>query len=185
MENDKIRIQWFPGHMTKAKREMQDKMKMVDLVIELRDARIPNASKNPMIEELIQQKPRLIILSKKDKADAAITKAWIQTLSNASTMVLALDIITENITPKIVKAVQTLMLAKIERMIRRGMKPRAMRAMVVGVPNVGKSTFINKISKKKIAVTGDRPGVTKSLQWSKINKDLELLDTPGVLWPKF
>ena len=185
MENDKIRIQWFPGHMTKAKREMQDKMKMVDLVIELRDARIPNASKNPMIEELIQQKPRLIILSKKDKADAAITKAWIQTLSNASTMVLALDIITENITPKIVKAVQTLMQAKIERMIRRGMKPRAMRAMVVGVPNVGKSTFINKISKKKIAVTGDRPGVTKSLQWSKINKDLELLDTPGVLWPKF
>ena len=159
MENDKIRIQWFPGHMTKAKREMQDKMKMVDLVIELRDARIPNASKNPMIEELIQQKPRLIILSKKDKADAAITKAWIQTLSNASTMVLALDIITENITPKIVKAVQTLMQAKIERMIRRGMKPRAMRAMVVGVP--------------------------KSLQWSKINKDLELLDTPGVLWPKF
>ena len=185
MENDKIRIQWFPGHMTKAKREMQDKMKMVDLVIELRDARIPNASKNPMIEELIQQKPRLIILSKKDKADAAITKAWIQTLSNASTMVLALDIITENITPKIVKAVQTLMQAKIERMIRRGMKPRAMHAMVVGVPNVGKSTFINKISKKKIAVTGDRPGVTKSLQWSKINKDLELLDTPGVLWPKF
>ena len=185
MENDKIIIQWFPGHMTKAKREMQDKMKMVDLVIELRDARIPNASKNPMIEELIQQKPRLIILSKKDKADAAITKAWIQTLSNASTMVLALDIITENITPKIVKAVQTLMQAKIERMIRRGMKPRAMRAMVVGVPNVGKSTFINKISKKKIAVTGDRPGVTKSLQWSKINKDLELLDTPGVLWPKF
>ena len=185
MGNDKIRIQWFPGHMTKAKREMQDKMKMVDLVIELRDARIPNASKNPMIEELIQQKPRLIILSKKDKADAAITKAWIQTLSNASTMVLALDIITENITPKIVKAVQTLMQAKIERMIRRGMKPRAMRAMVVGVPNVGKTTFINKISKKKIAVTGDRPGVTKSLQWSKINKDLELLDTPGVLWPKF
>ena len=182
MENDKIRIQWFPGHMTKAKREMQDKMKMVDLVIELRDARIPNASKNPMFEELIQQKPRLIILSKKDKADAAITKAWIQTLSNASTMVLALDIITENITPKIVKAVQTLMQAKIERMIRRGMKPRA---MVVGVPYVGKSTFINKISKKKIAVTGDRPGVTKSLQWSKINKDLELLDTPGVLWPKF
>lgn len=185
MENEKIRIQWFPGHMTKAKREMQEKMKMVDLVIELRDARIPNASKNPMIEELIQQKPRLIILSKKDKADAAVTAAWIQKLSNEMTMVLALDVIKENITPKVVKAVQTLMQAKIERMKRRGIRPRAMRAMVVGVPNVGKSTFINKISKKKVAVTGDRPGVTKSLQWAKINNDLELLDTPGVLWPKF
>lgn len=159
--------------MTKAKREMQDKMKMVDLVIELRDARIPNASKNPMIEELIQQKPRLIILSKKDKADAAITKAWIQTLSNASTMVLALDIITENITPKIVKAVQTLMQAKIERMIRRGMKPRAMRAMVVGVPNVGKSTFINKISKKKIAVTAGRQHNTDCLHQFSLTQNLK------------
>ena len=185
MCESKININWFPGHMTKAKREMQEKMKMVDLVIELRDARIPNASKNPMIEQLIQNKPRLIILSKKDKADAAVTKEWISFLSNESTQVLALDVLKENITPKVVKAVQQLMSAKIERMKRRGIRPRAMRAMVVGVPNVGKSTFINKISKKKIAVTGDRPGVTKSLQWSKVNNDLELLDTPGVLWPKF
>lgn len=185
MCESKININWFPGHMTKAKREMQEKMKMVDLVIELRDARIPNASKNPMIEQLIQNKPRLIILSKKDKADAAVTKAWISSLSDESTQVLALDVIKENITPKVVKAVQQLMMAKIDRMKRRGIRPRAMRAMVVGVPNVGKSTFINKISKKKIAVTGDRPGVTKSLQWSKVNNDLELLDTPGVLWPKF
>lgn len=178
-------INWFPGHMTKAKREMQDKMKMVDLVIELRDARIPNASKNPMIEDLIQNKPRLIVLSKKDKADAEITNQWIRKLSDDTTQVLALDIVKENITPKIVKAVQILMAAKIERMKKRGIRPRAMRAMVVGVPNVGKSTFINKISKKKVAVTGNRPGVTKSLQWSKVNNDLELLDTPGVLWPKF
>lgn len=178
-------INWFPGHMTKAKREMQDKMKMVDLVIELRDARIPNASKNPMIEDLIQNKPRLIVLSKKDKADAEITNQWIRKLSDDTTQVLALDIVKENITPKIVKAVQMLMAAKIERMKKRGIRPRAMRAMVVGVPNVGKSTFINKISKKKVAVTGNRPGVTKSLQWSKVNNDLELLDTPGVLWPKF
>lgn len=187
MENkqDTIRIQWFPGHMTKAKREMQEKMKMVDMVIELRDARIPNASKNPMIEELCNQKPRLIILSKKDKADALETRKWITKLQKEDVKVLALDIIKENITPKVVEASQELMKAKIERMKRRGIRPRAIRAMVVGVPNVGKSTFINRISKKKIAVTGDRPGVTKSLQWSKVNANLELLDTPGVLWPKF
>ena len=184
-DNDKIRIQWYPGHMTKAKREMQEKMKMVDMVIELRDARIPSASKNPMIDELVQQKPRLIILSKKDKADSKATAKWIRALSNETTQVLALDIIKENITPKVVAASKQLMQAKIDRMIRRGIRPRAIRAMVVGVPNVGKSTFINKISKKKVAVTGDRPGVTKALQWSKVNQELELLDTPGVLWPKF
>ena len=187
MENkqDTIRIQWFPGHMTKAKRELQEKIKMVDMVIELRDARIPNASKNPMIEELCNQKPRLIILSKKDKAEALETRKWITKLQKEDVKVLALDIIKENITPKVVEASQELMKAKIERMKRRGIRPRAIRAMVVGVPNVGKSTFINRISKKKIAVTGDRPGVTKSLQWSKVNANLELLDTPGVLWPKF
>lgn len=182
---DKIRIQWFPGHMTKAKREMQEKLKMVDMIIELRDARIPNASKNPMIEELCGQKPRLIILSKKDKAEDSITKQWIYALQNEATMVIALDIIKENITPKVVAASKQLMSAKIDRMIRKGIRPRAIRAMVVGVPNVGKSTFINRISKKKVAVTGDRPGVTKALQWSKVNQELELLDTPGVLWPKF
>ena len=187
MENkeSKIRIQWFPGHMTKAKREMQEKMKMVDMVIELRDARIPNASKNPMIEELCGQKPHLIILSKKDKAQDVITKKWMDALSNETTKVIALDIIKENITPKVVAASKELMKAKIDRMIKRGIRPRAIRAMVVGVPNVGKSTFINRIAKKKVAVTGDRPGVTRSLQWSKVNQDLELLDTPGVLWPKF
>lgn len=185
MENSPIRIQWFPGHMTKAKREMQEKMKLVDMVIELRDARIPNASKNPMIEALCNQKPRLIILSKKDKADKEATLKWIQTLKNDTTAVLALDIIHENVIPLVVKECQILMKDKIDRMIRKGIRPRAIRAMVVGVPNVGKSTFINRISKKKIAVTGDRPGVTKALQWSKVNANLELLDTPGVLWPKF
>ena len=181
----KINIQWFPGHMTKAKREMQEKLKMVDFVIELRDARIPNASRNPMLDELCKQKPRLIILSKRDKAQASYTKQWIAHLSNETTKVLALDILKDSVTQMVVDASQQLMKAKIERMIRRGISPRAMRAMVVGVPNVGKSTFINRISKKKIATTGDRPGVTKALQWSRVNKDLELLDTPGVLWPKF
>lgn len=184
-QEQKIRIQWFPGHMTKAKREMQERMKMVDMVIELRDARIPNASKNPLIEQLCGQKPRLIILSKKDKAEDAVTAKWIKALSNETTSVIALDILKENITPKVVSASKTLMKAKIDRMIKRGIRPRAIRAMVVGVPNVGKSTFINRIAKKKVAVTGDRPGVTRSLQWSKVNQELELLDTPGVLWPKF
>lgn len=184
-KEQKIRIQWFPGHMTKAKREMQEKLKMVDMIIELRDARIPYASKNPMIDELCQQKPRLIILSKKDKADMIETKKWIAALTNEHTFVLALDILKENITKSVVEASHRLMQSKIERMKRRGIRPRALRAMVVGVPNVGKSTFINRISKKKIAVTGDKPGVTRALQWSKVNQDLELLDTPGVLWPKF
>lgn len=185
MADDKIRIQWFPGHMTKAKREMQEKLNMVDMVIELRDARIPSASKNPMIEELCQNKPRLIVLSKKDKADAAATRLWCSALENETTRVVALDILKENIIPGIVEESRLLMQAKIERMKRRGIRPRAIRAMVVGVPNVGKSTFINRISKKKVAVTGDRPGVTRALQWSKVNQNLELLDTPGVLWPKF
>ena len=185
MADDKIRIQWFPGHMTKAKREMQEKLNMVDMVIELRDARIPSASKNPMIEELCQNKPRLIVLSKKDKADAAATKLWCSALQNETTRVVALDILKENIIARIVEESRLLVQAKIERMKRRGIRPRAIRAMVVGVPNVGKSTFINRISKKKVAVTGDRPGVTRALQWSKVNQNLELLDTPGVLWPKF
>lgn len=185
MADDKIRIQWFPGHMTKAKREMQEKLNMVDMVIELRDARIPSASKNPMIEELCQNKPRLIVLSKKDKADAAATKLWCSALQNETTRVVALDILKENIIARIVEESRLLMQAKIERMKRIGIRPRAIRAMVVGVPNVGKSTFINRISKKKVAVTGDRPGVTRALQWSKVNQNLELLDTPGVLWPKF
>lgn len=181
----KTNINWFPGHMTKAKREMQEKLKMVDMVIELRDARIPNASRNPMIDELCQNKPRLIILSKKDKAEEKQTKRWLQYLSNDSVKALALDIPKENITKPVVQAAQEVMKEKMERQRRRGIRPRAIRAMVVGVPNVGKSTFINKIVKKRIAQTGDRPGVTRALQWARVNDQLELLDTPGVLWPKF
>lgn len=185
MSETTINIQWYPGHMTKAKREMQEKLKMVDMVIELRDARIPQASRNPLIEELCQNKPRLIILSKKDKAEEQATKAWMQALAKEGVHVLALDIPKENITAPVVKAAQEVMKAKIERQKRRGIRPRSIRAMVVGVPNVGKSTFINKIVKMRIAQTGDRPGVTRALQWAKVNDQLELLDTPGVLWPKF
>ena len=181
----KLNIQWFPGHMTKAKRQMEEHLKMVDMVIELRDARIPDASKNPLIDELTAHKPRLILLSKKDKADPQISVAWIAALEKAEVKAMAVDLLHEKLEKRITAAAQELMKAKIERMKRRGMRPRAIRAMVVGVPNVGKSTLINALAHRRAAVTGDRPGVTKALQWVKVGKSLELLDTPGVLWPKF
>lgn len=178
-------IQWFPGHMTRAKRQMQEAIKTVDMVIEIRDSRIPNASKNPMIDQLIQNKPRLILLSKKDKGDLVAIDEWIRYLTNENTLVLAIDFLHDNVIEIIVKACKQIMKPKIDKQISRGIRPRAIRAMVVGIPNVGKSTMINRIAKKKIAETANKPGVTRALQWIKLNKDLELLDTPGVLWPKF
>lgn len=178
-------IQWFPGHMTKAKRQMEENLKKVDFVIEIRDARIPDSSKNPMLDELIQNKPRLILLSKKDKADPAITKEWIQKLQSQGHQVLALDLIKDSYFKALVQAAQTTCQKLIDKQKRRGIRPRALRAMVCGIPNVGKSTFINTMAKRKAAQTADRPGVTKSLQWIKLGQSLELLDTPGVLWPKF
>ena len=175
-------VQWFPGHMTKAKRQMEENLKKVDFVIEIRDARMPDASKNPMLDQLIQNKPRLILLSKKDKA---LTKQWVNALETENQKVLALDFIHENFSKQLIKASNELCINLIEKQKRRGMKPRALRAMVCGIPNVGKSTFINTFAKRKAAQTGDRPGVTKSLQWIKVGQTLELLDTPGVLWPKF
>ncbi|WP_373128943.1 ribosome biogenesis GTPase YlqF [Dielma fastidiosa] len=181
----KLNINWFPGHMTKAKREMQEKLKMVDMVIECRDARIPYSSKNPLLEEIIQQKPRLILLTKIDKADPVRTKEWIECLSNDTTQVLAVNVLKDNVVSLITTASQECMKAMIERQKRRGINPRAIRAMVVGIPNVGKSTLINRIANKKAVQAADRPGVTRSLTWVKVTKGLELLDTPGVLWPKF
>ncbi|WP_415979981.1 ribosome biogenesis GTPase YlqF [Faecalicoccus pleomorphus] len=178
-------IQWFPGHMTKAKRQMEENLKKVDFVIEIRDARIPDSSKNPMLDELIQNKPRLIILSKKDKADPIATKEWIQKLQSQGHQVLALDLIKDSYFKALVQAAQTTCQKLIDKQKRRGIRPRALRAMVCGIPNVGKSTFINTMAKRKAAQTADRPGVTKSLQWIKLGQSLELLDTPGVLWPKF
>mgnify|MGYP000463663160 FL=1 len=178
-------IQWFPGHMTKAKRQMEENLKKVDFVIEIRDARIPDSSKNPMLDELIQNNPRLILLSKKDKADPIATKEWIQKLQSQGHQVLALDLIKDSYFKALVQAAQTTCQKLIDKQKRRGIRPRALRAMVCGIPNVGKSTFINTMAKRKAAQTADRPGVTKSLQWIKLGQSLELLDTPGVLWPKF
>lgn len=178
-------IQWFPGHMTKAKRQMEENLKKVDLVIEIRDARIPYSSKNPMLEKLIQNKPRLIILSKRDKADPQMTIRWTQALEDEKNKVLALDLIRDSYKKTLVSFSNELCKALIEKQKRRGIRPRALRAMVCGIPNVGKSTMINTLAKRKAAQTADRPGVTRSLQWIKLDKGLELLDTPGVLWPKF
>ncbi len=185
MSENKPNIQWFPGHMTKAKREMEEKIKLVDMVIELRDGRIPLSSANPLLRQITNNKPRLLVLTKEDKADPALTKAWVNELSDENTMVISADLTKGAPMNKIVEASKELLKVKIERDKRRGIKPRAIRAMIIGIPNVGKSTLINRMAKRKATITGDRPGVTKSTQWIKINNDFELMDTPGVLWPKF
>lgn len=171
--------------MAKARRQMEENLKKVDFIIEIRDARMPGSSKNPLIDELARNKPRLVILSKKDKADPAMTEAWIQALNTDSSRAIAIDLVKENFKNRIISESLHLNAPLIEKQKKRGIKPRALRAMVVGIPNVGKSTMINSLAGRKAAQTGDRPGVTKSLQWIKVGKDLEVLDTPGVLWPKF
>ncbi len=182
--SEKLNIHWFPGHMTKAKRQMEASLAQVDCVIELRDARIPNASENPMLKQLLKNKKRIILLTKKDLANPNETKKWIDFLMNEDTRVVSLNVLKDNTKEMIKTEVTTLMQPMIDRQIRRGMKPRAIRCMVAGIPNVGKSTLINQIVKKKVAVAGNMPGVTKALQWVKVDKTIELLDTPGVLWPK-
>lgn len=178
-------IQWFPGHMTKAKRQMEQNLKLVDFVIEIRDARMPLSSRNPMLDEMLHNKPHLIVLSKKDKADPQATQQWVDFLKAKEVKVLALDLIHDNFKSLVSKASKELCAPLIEKQKRRGMRPRPLRAMVCGIPNVGKSTMINSIARRKAAQTANRPGVTKSLQWIRFGADIELLDTPGVLWPKF
>ena len=178
-------INWYPGHMAKARREMQEKIRLVDMVIELRDARMPNGSINPVLNEIIGSKPRLIVLAKKDRADSDITARWVSRFVRDSHKTVALDLIHDPINKIISAACQEVMKEKIAKQKARGMKHVEIKAMVVGIPNVGKSTLINSVSRKKMARTADHPGVTKSLQWIKVSPDVALLDTPGVLWPKF
>lgn len=178
-------LQWFPGHMTRAKREMEAKLSMVDMVIECRDSRIPLSSVNPLLAQLAANKPKLIVLTKKDMSDPVATQAWLKALSNTETQVITLDLLNDDTRSKVVQGCLAVMAPKFERWKARGIQPRKIKAMVVGIPNVGKSTLINQLAKKKVMTTADRPGVTMSLKWANVHPQLDLLDTPGVLWPKF
>ena len=179
-----MNYQWYPGHMTKARRMMQENIKLIDLVIELVDARIPISSRNPDIDELGKGKSRIILLNKSDLADPVWNKKWVEYFSNQGMGVLEINSRTGMGIKSIQGLVQEVCKEKIERDRKRGIVNRPVRAMVVGIPNVGKSTFINSFAGKACAKTGNKPGVTKGKQWIRLNKGLELLDTPGILWPK-
>lgn len=182
---EKMNYQWYPGHMTKAKRMMEENIKLIDLVIELVDARIPLSSRNPDIDRLGQNKARLVLLNKADLADSRCNEEWKNFFKKKGYFVVALNSRTRDGMKAINPIVQDACKEKIERDRRRGIINRPVRAMVVGIPNVGKSTFINSFAGKACAKTGNKPGVTKGKQWIRLNKNLELLDTPGILWPKF
>ena len=180
-----MNVQWYPGHMTKAKRQMQEDIKLIDLIIELVDARVPLSSRNPDIDELGKNKARMILLNKADLADERQTQAWNEYFGKKGFQVVKVDSRNKTGMKAIQNAIQEACKEKKERDLRRGIKNRPIRAMVAGIPNVGKSTFINSFAGKACAKTGNRPGVTKGKQWIRLNKEVELLDTPGILWPKF
>ncbi|RUT28179.1 ribosome biogenesis GTPase YlqF [Paenibacillus zeisoli] len=178
-------IQWFPGHMTRARRQIQEKLSLIDVVIELLDARLPLSSRNPMIDEILLNKPRLILLNKSDLADPAVTREWVDYFKREGHTAITADASTGQGVKDIPLKAKELIKEKIDRQISKGIRPRAVRALIVGIPNVGKSTLINRLAGRSIAATGDRPGVTKGQQWIKVGTEMELLDTPGILWPKF
>lgn len=180
-----MNFQWYPGHMTKAKRQMQEDIKLIDLVIELVDARIPLSSRNPDIDELGKNKYRLILMNKSDLADQRQTDAWSSYFRRKGYFVVCLDARSKNGMKNVTEVIMEACKEKMERDRKRGIKNRPVRAMVVGIPNVGKSTFINSYAGRACAKTGNKPGVTKGKQWIRLNKNVELLDTPGILWPKF
>ena len=180
-----MHFQWYPGHMTKARRMMQENIKLIDLVIELVDARIPLSSRNPDIDELGRQKSRLILLNKADLAENKWNDAWIEYFKDKGYLAVKVNSKKGGGIKNIQSVIQEACKEKIERDRKRGILNRPVRAMVVGIPNVGKSTFINTLAGKACAKTGNKPGVTKGKQWIRLNKGVELLDTPGILWPKF
>ena len=180
-----MHFQWYPGHMTKAKRMMQENIKLIDLVIELVDARVPVSSRNPDIDELGKNKARLIVLNKSDLAAETQNELWVEYFKEKGFSVVKVNAKKGGGIKSIHGVIQEACKEKIERDRKRGILNRPVRAMVVGIPNVGKSTFINALAGKACAETGDKPGVTKGKQWIRLNKQVELLDTPGILWPKF
>jgi ribosome biogenesis GTPase A len=178
-------INWFPGHMAKTRRQIQESLKLVDAVIEMRDARIVKSSANPQIDEICKDKPRVILLNKSDLAEDKVTKEWIKKLTTDTVKPLSVNSLTGEGLKSIKTTLDELLKEKQDRQRKKGLVNIITRVMVVGIPNVGKSSFINKLAKNNIAKTGDRPGVTKSKQWIKTSIGIELMDTPGVLWPKF
>ncbi len=182
---DACNIQWFPGHMTKTRRMIEADIKQVDAVVEITDARIPESSRNPVLDELIGDKPRVIILNKSDYADAAVTKQWCAFYEKKGMTVIACDCRSGKGINRFLPAVKGVLKDVLERRKSRGMIGKALRLMVVGIPNVGKSSFINRMARAKKTAVGDRPGVTRGKQWVSVDKDVELLDMPGILWPKF
>ena len=178
-------IQWFPGHMTKTKRQIQASLKLVDAVAEIIDARIPESSRNPDLDSIIQNKPRVVLMNKCDMADPSSTQKWINYFKNNGIVAILIDCKTGRGINKFVSSVNEVLKEKIEKQKAKGLLNPTVRVMIVGIPNVGKSTFINRISKNRKAKAEDKPGVTRGNQWFTINKGFEVLDTPGVLWPKF
>lgn len=178
-------IQWFPGHMSKARRQVQENLKHVDFVTILVDARLPLSSQNPMLTKIVGDKPKLMILNKADLADSNRTKEWRNYFEKQGIKTLAVNSKEQATVKLVTDAVRSLMADKLAKLRERGIQKETLRTMIIGIPNAGKSTLMNRLAGKKIAVVGNKPGVTKGQQWLKSNKDLEILDTPGILWPKF
>ena len=178
-------INWFPGHMAKTKRILAENIRLVDIVIEILDARIPRSSKNPDIDGLILNKPKVVVLNKMDLADAGVLAKWREYFRANGHKVVFVDALKGTGIRELNKIISDIMKEKVARDRKKGIIAKPVRSMVVGIPNVGKSAFINRIAGKKIAKTGDRPGVTRTKQWIRLNEKIELLDTPGILWPKF
>lgn len=180
-----VTIQWFPGHMSKARRQVQESIKFVDFVTILVDARLPLSSQNPMLTKIVGDKPKLLILNKADLADPTLTKEWQAYFESQGIKTLAINSKEQSAVKKVTEAAKKLMADKLARQRERGIQIETLRTMIIGIPNAGKSTLMNRLAGKKIAIVGNKPGVTKGQQWLKSNKDLEILDTPGILWPKF
>lgn len=178
-------IQWFPGHMSKARRQVQENLKHVDFVTILVDARLPLSSQNPMLTKIVGDKPKLMILNKADLADSNRTKEWRNYFEKQGIKTLAVNSKEQATVKLVTDAAQSLMADKLAKLRERGIQKETLRTMIIGIPNAGKSTLMNRLAGKRIAVVGNKPGVTKGQQWLKSNKDLEILDTPGILWPKF
>lgn len=180
-----IQVQWFPGHMAKARRQVQENLKLVDVVIELLDARIPRSSRNPMIDVILGDKPRLVVLTKSDLADPKMTSGWIECFRARENKAVAFSATRGEGMDKVIRAVESLARSKMSSIALIGRKRRPARCMVVGIPNVGKSHFINSMVGKRAAKAENKPGVTRGPQWVRVREDINLLDMPGILWPKF